>query len=402
VTLVQSDTERVDHLVDELLADFPPATTDPVVFLGEQFDRGLAWVHFGEGEGGLGLSPALFPRVTSRLAEAGAPSTALRNVIGYGMVAPTVATHGTEEQKRRYLRPLFTGEEIWCQLFSEPGSGSDVASLATRAELDGDEWVLKGQKVWTTMAHLASKGLLLARTNPEVPKHQGITCFLIDMHGAGVEVRPLYQITGEAEFNEVFFTDARVDDADRLGGEGEGWRVAITTLMNERVSIGGGVSRRGVGPIDMAVRVYKERFGGNSSPHARALRDRLMRLWVASEATRLTNQRAADLRRRGTPGPEGSVAKLAFAEQNKLISELALDLLGADGMVHSNTYPKVRPTGVGMGGDDVHKLFLRSRANSIEGGTSEVMRNILGERVLGLPGDVRGDKDVPWKDVPRS
>jgi alkylation response protein AidB-like acyl-CoA dehydrogenase len=152
----------------------------------------------------------------------------------------------------------------------------------------------------------------------------------------------------------------------------------------------------------MAVRVYKERFGGNSSPHARALRDRLMRLWVASEATRLTNQRAADLRRRGTPGPEGSVAKLAFAEQNKLISELALDLLGADGMVHSNTYPKVRPTGVGMGGDDVHKLFLRSRANSIEGGTSEVMRNILGERVLGLPGDVRGDKDVPWKDVPRS
>jgi len=402
VTIVQSDTDRVDSLVDQLLADHPPATTDPVIFLGEQFDRGLAWVHFPDGEGGLGLSPALHSRVTNRLIEAGAPSAAMRNVLGYGMVAPTVVTHGTEEQKDRYLRPLFTAQEIWCQLFSEPGSGSDVASLSTRAERDGDEWVLNGQKVWTTLAHLADRGLLIARTNPEVPKHQGITCFLVDMRAPGVEVRPLYQITGEAEFNEVFFTDARVADADRLGGEGEGWRVAITTLMNERVSIGGNVSRRGSGPIETAVRLYKERWGDDRSAHARALRDRLMQLWVASEATRLTNQRAADLRRIGTPGPEGSVAKLAFAEQNKLITAFAVDLMGAEGMLHSNDYPKVRPTGVGLSGTDVHKQFLRTRANSIEGGTSEVMRNILGERVLGLPGDPRTDKDAPWKDVPRS
>jgi len=402
VTIVQTDTDRVDGLVDQLLADLPPKETDPVAFLGEQFDRGLAWVHFPEGEGGLGLSPAAQTRAGTRLQEAGAPSAAMRNVIGYGMVAPTIVTHGTPEQKARYLRPLFTGEEVWCQLFSEPGSGSDVAGLSTRAVRDGDEWVVNGQKVWTTVAHLASKGLLLARTNPEVPKHQGITCFLVDMHGPGVDVRPLHQITGEAEFNEVFFEDARVPDGDRLGGEGEGWRTAITTLMNERVSIGGGVSRRGTGPIDIAVRLYKERWGDNPSPHARALRDRLMQLWVASEATRLTNMRAADLRRKGTPGPEGSVAKLAFAEQNKLISSFSVDLLGPEGMLHSNDYPKIRPSGVGMGGLDVHKQFLRTRANSIEGGTSEVMKNILGERVLGLPGDVRADKEIAWKDVPRS
>jgi alkylation response protein AidB-like acyl-CoA dehydrogenase len=402
VTIVQSETDRVDALVDQLLADYPPADTDPVVFLGEQFDRGLAWVDFPEGDGGLELSPSLHQRITNRLIEAGAPSAAMRNVIGYGMVAPTIATHGTPEQRQRYLRPLFTGQEVWCQLFSEPGAGSDVAGLSTRAARDGDEWIVNGQKVWTTVAHLASRGLLLARTNPDLPKHQGITCFLIDMHGTGVEVRPLYQITGEAEFNEVFFTDAKVSDSDRLGGVGEGWRVALTTLMNERVSIGGSVSRRGLGPIDLAVRIWKERWADDPSPYAQALRDRLMRLWVSSEVTRLTNQRASDLRRKGTPGPEGSVGKLAFAEQNKVITELAVDLMGADGMLHTNDYPKVRPEGVGLGGADPHKQFLRTRANSIEGGTSEVMRNILGERVLGLPGEPRADKDLPWKDVPRS
>jgi alkylation response protein AidB-like acyl-CoA dehydrogenase len=402
VTVLGTDTEAVDRLVDGLLADYPPRETDPATFLGVQFDRGLAWVYFPEGEGGLGLEPAFQARASTRLTEAGAPSSAMRNVIGHGMVAPTIVVHGTPEQKERYLRPLFTGEEVWCQLFSEPGSGSDVASLSTRAVRDGDEWVVNGQKVWTTVAHLASKGLLLARTNPEVPKHQGITCFLVDMHAPGVEVRPLHQITGEAEFNEVFFADARVSDNDRLGGEGEGWRTAITTLMNERVSIGGGVSRRGTGPVDVAVRLFKERWAGDSSPHALALRDRLMQLWVSSEATRLTNQRAADLRRKGTPGPEGSVGKLAYAEQNKAISSFSVELLGAEGMLHSSTYPRIRPAGVGMGGPDVHRQFLRTRANSIEGGTSEVMKNILGERVLGLPGEPRADRDVPWKDVPRS
>lgn len=386
MTIVESETERADGLVDQLLADHPPADTDPVVFLGEQFDRGLAWIHFPSGAGGLGLSPSLHQRVTNRLIEGGAPSAAMRNVIGYGMVAPTIAVHGTDEQRQRYLRPLFTGEEVWCQLFSEPGAGSDVAGLATRAERDGDEWIVNGQKVWTTLAHLSARGLLLARTNPELPKHQGITCFLVDMLAPGVEVRPLHQITGEAEFNEVFFTNARVSEFDRLGGVGEGWRVGITTLMNERVSIGGNVSRRGVGPIDMAIRVWKERWANDPSPHALALRDRLLQLWVTSEATRLTNQRAADLRRQGTPGPEGSVGKLAYAEQNKLITELAVDLLGPEGMLHSTDYRRIRPSAIGLGGPDVHKQFLRTRANSIEGGTSEVMLGIVAKRILDLPG----------------
>jgi alkylation response protein AidB-like acyl-CoA dehydrogenase len=393
---------EVDGLVDELLAELPPASTDPVTFLREQFNRGLAFVHFPEGLGGLGGSPADQVRAQRRLIAGGAPMAMLRNVIGYGMVAPTLVTHGTERQQQRYLRPLFTGEEVWCQLFSEPGAGSDVAGLATRAVRDGDEWVLNGQKVWTTLAHVSRFGLLLARTDPEAAKHAGMTMFLVDMHGAGVDVRPLYQITGEAEFNECFFTDAKVADEDRLGGVGEGWHVALTTLMNERVSIGGNAAPRSAGAIGEAIRLYKERFTGEDDPRSQVLRDGVLRAWVRSEVLRLTNERAADARRRGTPGPEGSVAKLAFAEENKRIYDLCVDLMGADGMLYSGDFELVRPTHTAIGTPDLHKAFLRARANSIEGGTSEVMRNILGERVLGLPGDVRVDKGIPWKDVPRS
>jgi alkylation response protein AidB-like acyl-CoA dehydrogenase len=393
---------NVEELVDQLLEEMPPATTPAKEFLGEQFDRGLAWLHYPEGCGGLGLTPNDQQLAQSRLVAGGAPQSGLKNPIGYGMVAPTVVAHGTDEQKRRYLRPLFTAEEIWCQLFSEPGSGSDVASLSTRAVRDGDEWLLNGQKVWTTLAHLSRFGLLLARTNPDVPKHKGITAFLVDMQADGVDVRPLYQITGEAEFNEVFFTDVHMPDTARLGAEGDGWRVAVTTLMNERVSIGGGVSRRGGGPIADALRIWKERWSGDTSPHALALRDRLVSSWIRSEVLSMTNQRAAEVRRAGTPGPEGSVAKLAYAEENQRVYELCIDLLGAEGMLYPAGYPMIRPEVLGMGSSDVHKSFLRVRANSIEGGTSEVMRNILGERVLGLPGDVRNDKDLAWKDVPRS
>jgi alkylation response protein AidB-like acyl-CoA dehydrogenase len=393
---------NVDDLVDGLLADVPPATTAAPEFLGAQFDRGLAWLHFAVGEGGLGLTPKDQQRAQARLHAAGAPSAAMRNPIGYGMCAPTIATHGTPEQKGRYLRPLFTNEEIWCQLFSEPGAGSDVAGLSTRAERDGDEWVLNGQKVWTTLAHISSYGLIVARTNPDVPKHKGMTAFLVDMHAPGVEVRPLFQITGEAEFNEVFFADVRMPETARLGGEGDGWRVAVTTLMNERVSIGGAVGRRGGGPIAEAIKIWKERWQGDASPQALALRDRLVSSYVRMEALNMTNARAAAIRKAGTPGPEGSVAKLAFAEENKRVYDLCMDLLGNDAMLFPAGYPMVRPDLVGLGSPDVHKMFLRVRANSIEGGTSEVMRNILGERVLGLPGDVRTDKELPWRDVPRS
>ena len=392
----------VDELVDELLGDFPPATTEPVTFLGAQFDRGLAWVHFPVGDGGLGLSPTDQQRVLVRLDEAHAPTAQHRNIIGYGMVAPTLVVHGTPEQRRRYLRPLFTGEEIWCQLFSEPGAGSDVAALATRAERDGDEWTLNGQKVWTTLAHVSAFGLLIARTDPDVAKHQGMTAFLVNMRAPGVTVRPLYQATGEAEFNECFFDDVRVGDGMRLGGVGDGWGVAITTLMNERVSIGGSIPPRSSGLIGEALSIWRERWASRTDNHALAQRSELLGAWVRNEVNRLTNWRASDLRRAGTPGPEGSVAKLAFAEENQRTSELCVDLLGAQGMLYGSDYPQVRPSESALHSHDMRKAFIRMRANSIEGGTSEVMRNILGERVLGLPGEPRLDKDVAWKDVARS
>jgi len=381
--------------VDALLGEHDPAATPRTEFLGAQFDAGLAWVHFPEGHGGLGLPPNVQKPVNERLAAAGAPNAYARNPIGYGMGAPTVVTHGSEAQKARYLRPLFTGEEIWCQLFSEPGAGSDVASLGTRAVADGDEWVVNGQKVWTTLAHLARWGMLLARTDPEQPKHKGMTYFVVDLHAPGVEVRPLRQMTGEAEFNEVYFTDVRIPDAERLGEVGEGWRVSMTTLMNERVSIGGAVAPRGSGPIADALRLWEQRRDRDP-----VLRDQLVQRWIEAEVNRLTNLRAQQARKVGTPGPEGSVGKLASAETNKRIYELCVDLLGAEGTLYSS-YEMVRPERT-MYGDSIQKMFLRVRANSIEGGTSEIMRNILGERVLGLPGDVRVDKELPWSQVPRS
>src|SRR5438309_10178870 len=256
---VDSDEQLVIERVEQLLRDNDPKKTDPTTFLGAQYDLGLAWVHFPEGYGGLGLSPKLQKTINERVVAAGGPTPYYRNPIGHGMGAPTVVTHGSDDQKRRYLLPLFTGEECWCQLFSEPGAGSDVAGLSTRAVRDGDEWVVNGQKVWTTLAHISRWGMLVARTDPEQPKHKGMTYFVVDMTQPGVEVRPLRQITGEAEFNEVYFTDARVPDAERLGDVGDGWRVSLTTLMNERVSIGGAIAPRASGPIAAALSIWDKR-----------------------------------------------------------------------------------------------------------------------------------------------
>ena len=394
ITAEEADVQR---RVDDLLAAHPPGRTDRQAFLEAQFDAGLAWIAFPEGCGGLGLAPRLQRIVDTTLAKAGAaaPDVA-RNIIGFGMAAPTIVAHGTPEQRARYLKPLFTGQEIWCQLFSEPGAGSDLAGLSTRAVRDGDEWIVNGQKVWTTLAHIARFGLLVARTDPDLPKHRGLTYFIFDMHAEGVDVRPLRQLTGDAEFNEVYMNDVRVPDDHRLGGEGEGWRVSMTTLMNERVAIGGGRAKRGSGAIAQAVDVWKST--GCDDP---VRRNQLMKLWVAAEVNRLTNIRAGQLARAGTPGPEGSVGKLAFAELNQAISALCVDLMGAEGQLYTD-YESPRRESVGFFTGDPRYFFLRSRANSIEGGTSEVLRNILGERVLGLPGEPRTDKDLPWRDVPRS
>jgi alkylation response protein AidB-like acyl-CoA dehydrogenase len=395
--LRSDQVDIVTRRLEQLLEEHDPATTDPVEFLGARFDAGLAWVWFPPGDGGIGADPALQDLVEQTLADAKAPNESQRNMIGYGMGAPTIQTHGTAEQRERYLRPLFTCEEIWCQLFSEPGAGSDVAGLATRAVRDGDEWMVTGQKVWTTLAHVARFGMLLARTDPDVPKHQGLTYFIVDMKAPGVEVRPLRQMTGDAEFNEVFMTEVRVPDANRLDAVGAGWRVATTTLMNERVAIGGGSPSRRKGPIDETIDIFKRRTRSGAD------RDRLMRLWVSAEVNRMTNRRAAEMRKVGTPGPEGSVAKLAMAELNKQVFEMSVNLLGMEGTLYNRGYDMRRPDKPGFADlGDATFGFLRARANSIEGGTSEIMRNILGERVLGLPGEPRADKDRPWVDVPRN
>ncbi|MDQ2678527.1 MAG: acyl-CoA dehydrogenase family protein [Actinomycetota bacterium] len=394
VTGQDADERRVIEACERLLADFPPSSTEERAFLEAQFDAGLAWVHFPEGHGGLGVSPKLQRLVIERISAAGGPIGGTKNPIGYGMCAPAVLTHGTDEQKE-LLRPLFSNEHIWCQMFSEPGAGSDVASLAMRAERDGDEWILNGQKVWTTLAHISSYGLVIARTDPDLPKHRGITAFIVDMHAPGVEVRPLRQMTGEAEFNEVYLTDVRIPDSMRLDDVGRGWPVSITTLMNERVSIGGGTPPRGAGPIGQLIETWKA-----SDHKTPVMRDQVTQLWLQAEVNRLTNIRASQLRTAGTPGPEGSVAKLAMAELNKAIYSLALDIMGPEGMLY-DSYEFSRPRHA-LFSDDMFKNFLRARANSIEGGTSEVLKNIIGERVLGLPGDVRVDKEAAWKDVPRS
>jgi len=391
-----SDTAEavVEQRLEQLLGECDPATTSRRDFLGRQFDLGLAWVHFPEGNGGLALSPKLQTTINQAVLGAGGPSAVIRNPIGYGMGAPTVVTHGSDTQKNRYLRPLFTGEEIWCQLFSEPGAGSDVAGLSTRAVQDGDEWIVNGQKVWTTLAHVARWGMLVARTNPEQPKHRGLSYFVIDMQQPGVEVRPLRQMTGEAEFNEVYFTDARVPDDERLGDVGDGWRVSLTTLMNERVAIGGAVPSKGSGTISLAVEAWKANGGTTQQ------RDELMKLWTRAEVLRLTNIRASQNRKTGVPGPEGSVGKLASAELNQEVTSFALNLMGPEAMLYGD-YDLEQPR-TAMGFSSPQKAFLRTRANSIEGGTTEVMKNILGERVLGLPGDVRVDKDRPWTEVARN
>jgi len=342
--------------------------------------------------GFLGLSGSQAKVVNEELARWKVPRSF--NIIGIGMGGPTIMHWGTDEQKQRLLKPMAKHEEIWCQLFSEPGSGSDVASLATRAVRDGDEWVVNGQKVWTTLAHMAKWGLLVARTDPDQPKHKGLSYFIVDMHGPGVEVRPLKQITGDAEFNEVFFTDARIPDSMRLGPEGEGWMVATTTLMNERAALSGAGSTSGEnvggGPVDAVVALAQQN-GTASDPE---VRQRLAQAVIEGRVIKMTNLRANAARKAGhQPGPEGSITKLFQAEYNQRLQNLAMDILGSNAMAWS---PSDEHTAVSVRG------FLRSRANTIEGGTSEIMRNILGERVLGLPKEPSVDRDIPWKDIPRS
>ena len=292
------------ELTREFLSKNDHTAMDHLDFLRARFDAGLAWVHFPAGLGGLGLPRHLQSVVDDELA--GTPDNDPRRIgIGLGMAAPTILAYGTDEQKQRLLRPLWIGEEVWCQLFSEPGAGSDLAAAGTRAVKDGDDWLVTGQKVWTSSAHNARFGILLARTDPDLPKHAGLSYFVLDMTDPGVEVRPLRQITGEAEFNEVFMTDARVPDANRLGAVGEGWKVAQTTLMNERVAIG---ARPATGKtmIDVVADTWRD----HQDNHSPELHDRLLDLWARTEALRLAGARLRQQLAVGTPGPEGSAMML--------------------------------------------------------------------------------------------
>jgi alkylation response protein AidB-like acyl-CoA dehydrogenase len=316
------------------------------------------------------------------------------NLLGVGLAGPTLIAHGTDAQKERYLRKILSAEEIWCQLFSEPGSGSDLASLSTRAVRDGDEWVVNGQKVWTTIAQFAAFGMLLARTDPDVPKHDGLTYFILDMKAPGVDVRPLKQMTGSSEFNEVFLSDVRIPDANRVGDVGDGWRCARTTLMNERVALAG-IS---LDPVSFTGGVrrdpwqaYLDQFPDRTDP---LVRQRLAQFYIDSEVKEITAFRASSARLRGQqPGPEGAVNKVFNAEYNQRRSSFAMNANGAAATAWLPGDRQAEARAV---------TFLRARANTIEGGTSEVLRNQMAERILGLPRDVEVDRDVPWAEVRRS
>jgi alkylation response protein AidB-like acyl-CoA dehydrogenase len=381
---------------EQLLQEVDPSNVDQFAFRIAQFDAGLAWVHYPVGLGGLGLSRDKQQIVNEVLRNGGATYQDLRiNPIGIGMAAPTLLTYGSAEMQKAHLPRIFSGEEIWCQMFSEPSHGSDVAGIRSRAVRDGEEWIVNGQKVWTSLGHLATHGLLLTRTNPDAPKHLGLSYFIVDMHSPGLEVRPLVQMTGDAEFNEVFLSDVRVPNHNMLGREGDGWRVATTTLMNERSALGGVERGQGTGPIRHLVDTWRLQSTKWRPAQRAVYQDQVVALWVRSEVLRLTNQRAKAKAQSSQPGPEGSIGKLVSGELNQDIFNLVITLLGSSGLI-------LNPVSVEQisNSTDLPGQFLRSRANTIEGGTSEIMRNIIGERVLGLPKELQVDREIAWKDIP--
>jgi alkylation response protein AidB-like acyl-CoA dehydrogenase len=398
VNAARADEIRVDDALEQLLervAD--PVDSDLVTVLGEQYDLGLAWVHFGAGYGGLGVAAGLQTRVDERLRQAGFPSSA-GDFIGLHQSATAINAVGTHEQKTRFLRPIFTGTEHWCQLFSEPGAGSDLAGLSTAAIRDGDEWIVNGQKVWTSGAAEARWAILVARTDPGLPKHRGLTFFICDMLAPGVVVRPLRQADGGAHFNEVFLTDVRVPDAHRLGDVGQGWGISITALHSERDGTGDAFVR----PIEGLLRAWRER-SDRTSPHALALRNQVLRTWVESRVVEMSNLRMRAALDAGGSTPLGSLAKIATSEHAQRLAQLATTVMGPAGQVglrYDDAFRNEDPSDslVAM---TPQRFAVRSRALSIEGGTNEIQRNIIGERVLGLAGDPRTDKTMPWRDVPR-
>jgi len=385
-------SRRVD---DEAAEDLPAATTDVLgrarSYQAALHAAGLAGLTWPAEYGGKGL-PSRYQTIFNDEASSFVTPDAIFT-IGFGMCIPTVLAHGTDALKRRYVPPAVRGEEIWCQLFSEPGAGSDVASLQSRAVRDGDEWVLSGQKVWTSGAHYCDHGIVLARTDVDQPKHKGLSMFILDMRAPGVTIRPLRQMNGGANFNEVFFDDVRIPADHILGEPGEGWRVALTTLMNERVAIGTGRSSERSSPLK-PIRLHLELAEARGVLGDATVRDELVQLFIRHRILEIVG-----LRIRGTiaagriPGPEGSVAKLSGALLARRSADVAARLAGPQATAWEDG---------ASGGAHAAQLVLTAPAGGIAGGTNEVMRNILGERVLGLPKDPQVDRDIPFRELPIS
>jgi len=346
---------------------------------------GITWP---KSMGGQGLSPMhsiIFNQEQSRYH---APTELF--AIGLGMCLPTVFTHGSPDVIARYVAPALSGDEVWCQLFSEPAAGSDLAGIRTKAVADGDDWIIDGQKVWTTNAHLSDYGIIVTRTDPSAPKHKGLTMFIVDMHAPGVEARPLKQMSGGSDFNEVFFTGVRVPDSHRIGAVGDGWKVSLTTLMNERLAVGGKPSHA---PDYKLLMDFAARIETDTGPamEQRDVRQRVAASYIADEGIKLTQLRALSALAKGeVPGPEQSISKVVVAKTMQDMAAFAMDLSEAGGFITAGAAP------------DLAKLqgsYLAAAGLRIAGGTDEILRNIIAERVLGLPGDMRPDKDTPFNAI---
>jgi len=345
----------------------------------------ITWPKEWGGGGGAPWQSVIFGQEESAFDTPGNPFA-----IGLGMCVPTVMTVGNQADKERFVRPAVRGDEIWCQLFSEPSGGSDVAAARTRAVRDGEDWVINGQKVWTSGAHYSDFGLLLARTDPDVPKHKGLTMFWIDMKAPGIEVRPIHQMSGASNFNEVYFTDLRISDAQRVGEVGAGWATSLVTLMNERLAIGGGggASHRQVLKLAQEISTLTGLAAKDSG-----LREKIADWFVQAEGLKYTRYRTLTALSRGqTPGPESSIGKVVSAALMQDMAATALDLEDQFGIISD---PKNAPLSGAF-----QMALMAAPGLRIAGGTDEILRNIIAERVLGLPQDVRLDKNIPFKDIP--
>ena len=359
------------------------------VWQKRKYDAGWACIGWAPEFGGRGASA--IEEVIWRQEESQYDLPANFFLIGQGMIGPTLMAWASDEDKARFLPPLASGEEVWCQLFSEPAGGSDLAALRTRAERDGDDWVINGQKIWTSGAHYSDYGVIVVRTDPTVPKHKGLSYFYIDMKAPGVEIKPIKQLTGDSDFNEVYFTDVRVSDSQRLGEVGQGWQVSLTTLMNERAAIGGSFGQMDVS-LAMSVAAEVE-IDGRPALEDAAVRARIADWYVQEAGLKYTGYRSLTALSRGAlPGPENSIGKLVGAPKMQAMSSYLMDLLGASGAIADEAL--AAKAGI------IQRAYMGAPGLRIAGGTDEIMANIIAERVLGLPQEPRLDKGIPFNEVP--